>query len=110
MTRTKVFHIGLSVFTFGGVVYELFQLFGLESISAGIAAQSILILIICLWTASYLFRVFTGNMTFMEQRKRYRKAYEEMTEEKIKEKFEAMSPEEKTALIEDLEKETNEII
>ncbi len=46
-------------------------------------------------------------MTFMEQRKRYRKAYEEMTEEKIKEKFEAMSPEEKTALIEDLEKESN---
>lgn len=110
MTRTKVFQIGLSVFIFGGVVYELFQFFGLESISAGIAAQSILILIICLWTASYLFRVFTGNMTFMEQRKRYRKAYEEMTEEKIKEKFEAMSPEEKTALIEDLEKETNETV
>ena len=108
MTRTKVFQIGLSVFIFGGVVYELFQFIGLESISAGIAAQSILVLIICLWTASYLFRVFTGNMTFMEQRKRYRKSYEQITEEKIKEKFEAMSPEEKIALIEEVEKESNE--
>ena len=110
MTRIKVFQIGLAVFIFGGVVYELFQFFGLESISAGIAAQSILILIICLWTASYLFRVFTGNMTFMEQRKRYRKAYEEITEEKMKEKFDALSPEEKKALIEEVEKETNETI
>ena len=108
MTRLKVFQIGLYVFIFGGIVYELFQFFGFESISAGIAAQSILILIICLWTASYLIRVFTGNMTFMEQRKRYRKAYEEITEEKIKEKFEAMSQEEKIALIEEVEKEGNE--
>ncbi len=108
MTRIKVFQIGLYVFIFGGVVYELFQIFGFESISAGIAAQSILILIIFLWTVSYLFRVFTGNMTFMEQRKRYRKAYEELTEEKIKKKFEAMSPEEKTALIQEVEKESKE--
>ena len=47
--------------------------------------QAILILIIFAWTASYLFRVFSGNMTFMEQRKRYREAYEKLTDEKIRE-------------------------
>ena len=44
----------------------------------------------------YLFRVsFSGNMTFMEQRKRYREAYEKLTDEKIIEKFAAMTEEEK---------------
>ena len=107
MTRAKVFQIGLLVFILGGFGYELFKLLGFESISAGIAAQSILILIVFGWTGSYLFRVFTGNMTFMEQRKRYRKAYEKLTDEKIKEKFESMTEEEKIELIRTLEKESD---
>ena len=98
MTRAKVVQIGLIVFVLGGLGYEAFQLLGFESISAGIAAQTILILIVFGWTASYLFRVFTGNMTFMEQRKRYREAYEKLTDEKIREKFEAMTEEEKIEL------------
>ena len=106
MTRIKVFQIGLIVFALGGFGYEMFKLIGFESISAGIAAQSILILIILIWTASYLFRVFTGNMTFMEQRKRYRDAYEKLTEEKIIEKFESMTEEEKIELIRTVEKES----
>ena len=52
MTRAQVFQIGLIVFVLGGLGYEVFQLLGFESISAGIAAQSILILIIFAWTAS----------------------------------------------------------
>ena len=103
MTRAKVFQIGLIVFVLGGFGYEVFQLFGFESISAGIATQSILILIIFVWTASYLFRVFSGNMTFMEQRKRYRVAYEKFTDEKIREKFEAMTDEEKIQLLNNVE-------
>ena len=99
MTRAQVFQIGLIVFVLGGLGYEVFQLLGFESISAGIATQSILILIIFAWTASYLFRVFSGNMTFMEQRKRYRAAYEKLTDEKIREKFEAMTDEEKIELL-----------
>jgi len=35
----------------------------------------------------------------MEQRKRYRQAYEKLTEEKIREKFEAMTDEEKIELL-----------
>ena len=106
MTRAKVFQIGLLVFLLGGLGYEAFQLLGLESISAGIATQSILILIIFGWTGSYLFRVFSGNMTFMEQRKRYREAYEKLTDKKIKEKFDAMTEEEKIQLLKSVEQET----
>ncbi len=108
MTRAKVFQIGFMVFVLGGLGYELFQLFGFESISAGIATQSILILIILGWTASYLFRVFSGNMTFMEQRKRYREAYEKLTDEKIREKFEKMTEEEKIELLKTIEPESSE--
>ncbi len=106
MTRTKVFQIGFIVFVLGGVGYEVFKLLGFESISAGIAAQSILILIIFAWTASYLFRVFSGNMTFMEQRKRYREAYENLTNKKIMEKFDALTEEEKIELLKTVEDES----
>ncbi len=99
MTRSQVFLVGLIVFALGGLGFEAFQLIGFESVSAGIAAQSILILIVFAWTVSYLFRVFTGKMTFMEQRKRYRKAYEELTDEKILARFESLSEEEKLELI-----------
>ena len=108
MTRANVFQIGLIVFILGGLGYEIFQLFGFESISAGIATQLILILIIFIWTVSYLFRVFSGNMTFMEQRKRYREAYEKFTDKKIREKFETMTEEEKMELLKTVEEESSE--
>ena len=108
MTRAKVFQIGLIIFLLGGFGYEFLKLLGIESISAGIATQTILILIIFAWTASYLFRVFSGNMTFMEQRKRYREAYENLTDEKIREKFDAMTEEEKIELLKTFEEESNE--
>tara|TARA_B100000579_G_scaffold355401_1_gene310715 strand:+ start:37 stop:357 length:321 start_codon:yes stop_codon:yes gene_type:complete len=106
LTRAKVFQIGFVVFILGGLGYEAFQVLGFESISAGIAAQSVLILIVLGWTASYLFRVFSGNMTFMEQRKRYRDAYEKLTDEKIMEKFEAMTEEEKIKLLKSVKEES----
>ena len=108
MTRAKVFQIGLLVFLLGGLGYEFFQFLGFESISAGIATQSILILIIFAWTGTYLFRVFSGNMTFMEQRKRYRLAYEKLTDEKIRKKIEAMTEKEKSELLKMVEDEKSE--
>ena len=108
MTRAKVLQIGFIVFVLGGLGYEIFNLLGFESVSAGIAAQFFLILIVCGWTASYIFRVFTGNMTFMEQRKRYREAYEKLTDEKIREKFEAMTEGEKIELLKAVEEESSE--
>ena len=110
MTRAKVFQIGLIVFLLGGLGFEVFQIFGFESISAGIATQLILILIIFAWTASYLFRVFSGNMTFMEQRKRYMEAYKNLTDEKIQKKLDSMTEEEKLDLLKTVEEETSEQI
>ena len=107
MTKANVFQLGLVVFFLGGAGYEVFRFLGFESLSAGIAAQSLLILIVLGWTMSYLFRVFTGKMTFVEQRKRYRKSYDEITQAKIKEKFDSMSEEEQIALLEKVEKENN---
>ena len=107
MSRAKVFQIGLFVFLLGGFGYKLFRILGFESISAGIATQSILIFIIFVWTGSYLFRVFSGNMTFMEQRKRYREAYEKLTDEKIREKFEAMTEEQQIELLRSVDEESN---
>ena len=108
MTRAKVFQIGLIVFALGGLGYEAFQFLGFESITAGIASQSILVFIVLAWTSTYLFRVFSGNMTFMEQRKRYREAYEKLTDEKIMKKFEAMTDEEKNELLNAIEEESIE--
>ena len=107
LTRANVVQIGLIIFVLGGLGYKAFELFGFESISAGIASQSILIFIVFSWTASYLFRVFSGNMTFMEQRKRYREAYEKLTDEKIIEKFESMTEKEKIELLKTADEESS---
>jgi len=45
-------------------------------------------------------------MTFMEQRKRYRKEYEKVVNDKLETKFNALSKEEQEKLMEDLEKNT----
>ena len=103
MTKANVIQLGLLVFVLGGIFYGAFIALGLDQSKAGIAAEAVLVLIVCLWSVSYFFRVITGNMTFMEQRKRYRKAYEELAEAKLLEKFDSMSEDEKINLIKELE-------
>tara|TARA_B100000886_G_scaffold198691_1_gene136963 strand:- start:386 stop:547 length:162 start_codon:yes stop_codon:yes gene_type:complete len=49
-------------------------------------------------------RVINGKMTFMEQRKRYRKEYEKVINDKIENNFNALSKEQQEKLMEDLEK------
>jgi hypothetical protein len=51
------------------------------------------------WTGSYLFRVVTGQMTFIQQRRQYREAYDAFTTEELQRKFEALSPEEQERLL-----------
>ncbi len=46
-------------------------------------------------------------MTFMEQRKRYRKEYQEITERELEAKFDSMSNEDKIRLIKEVEKDNN---
>lgn len=105
MTRANVLQIGLTVLALGAIGYVCFRLIGFEAASAGIASEVLLVLIVFGWTGSYLLRVFTGKMTFMEQRKRYREAYEKVTNAEIDARFESLSEDEKDRLIKDLEDE-----
>ncbi len=103
LTRANVLQVGLGVFALGAVGYFSFRFIGFEGQKAGIASEALLISIICVWTCTYLFRVFTGKMTFNEQRKRYREAYEKITSAELQSKFEAMTDEEQNQLINQLE-------
>ena len=46
-------------------------------------------------------------MTFVEQRKRYRKQYEKVTEKQLKEKFDSMTDDEKIKLLNDFDNKNN---
>lgn len=105
MTRLNVLLIGLLVLVLGGVGYSAFSAVGFEDASAGIAAEAVLIVIVVVWTGSYLFRVVTGKMTYMEQRRRYRKGYDQLTDDELQARFDALSPEEQQALLEQLSPE-----
>ncbi|WP_320664192.1 DUF3007 family protein [Prochlorococcus sp. MIT 1223] len=104
MTRAKVIQLGFLVLLLGGAGYFAFLTFGFDEASAGIAAEAVLILIVLAWTFSYFLRVINGKMTFVEQRKRYRAAYDQITNTKLKSKFESLSEEEQKRLIDQLEK------
>ena len=61
-----------------------------------------LVAVVLVWTGSYLFRVVTGKMTYMEQRRRYRSAYEAATDEALQKRFDALPPEEQEKLLKEL--------
>ena len=102
ITRGGALLAGGAVFAIGGLGYWLFQAAGLEGFSAGIAAQALLVAIVLVWTGSYLFRVISGNMTYMEQRRRYRSAYDAATEDELQKRFDALSPAEQEQLLREL--------
>jgi predicted metalloprotease len=102
ITRGKALLAGLAIFGIGGIGYWGFQSAGFEGFSAGIAAQALLVVIVLVWTGSYLFRVVTGNMTYMEQRRRYRSGYDAATDEELQKRFDALSPEEQEKLMREL--------
>ena len=106
MSRLNVLLVGLLVLVLGGVGYGVFNAVGFDGASAGIAAEAVLVVIVVLWTGSYLFRVVTGNMTYMEQRRRYREEYDQITDAQLQERFDALSPDEQQALLEQLSPES----
>ena len=99
MTRAQAILLGIGVFAIGGIGYALFQANGLEGFSAGIATSAVLTVLVLGWTSSYLFRALTGNMTYMQQRRNYREAYDALTNEQLQAKFDALSPEEQERLL-----------
>ena len=104
MTKGKVVQIGLLISLLGLLIYKLSPQFGIDNFTTNTISSFILILIVISWVTSYIYRVVNGEMTFMEQRKRYRKEYEKIVNDKLETKFNELSMEEQQKLLEDLEK------
>ena len=104
MTKGKVVQIGIFVTLLGLFSFELAPQIGIDNFTASTISSCILILIVITWVSSYVYRVVNGKMTFMEQRKRYRKEYEKVVNDKLETKFNALSKKEQQKLMEDLEK------
>ncbi|MBC6421369.1 MAG: DUF3007 family protein [Hormoscilla sp. SP12CHS1] len=98
MRRIDVIGIGLAVLAAGGIVYLLFQLAGLDSVSAGIWSQALLVGGLVLWVLTYLFRVLTQKMTYNQQLKDYETAV-------LGKRWESLTPEEKAKFQAEFERE-----
>ena len=103
MTKGKVIQIGIFVSLIGLISYELVPRLGIDNFTPTTISSCILILIVITWVTSYVYRVVNGKMTFMEQRKRYRKEYEKVVNDRLESKFNALSKEEQEKLMKDLE-------
>ena len=104
MTKGKVIQIGLFISLIGLISYKFTPQIGIDNFTVTTLSSCILILIVIAWVTSYVYRVVNGKMTFMEQRKRYRKEYEKVVNDKLETKFNALSKEEQEKLMKDLEK------
>ena len=101
MTKGKVIQIGIFVLLIGLISYKFAPQIGIDNFTATTLSSFILILIVITWVTTYVYRVINGKMTFMEQRKRYRKEYEKVINDKLETKFKALSKEEQEKLMED---------
>ena len=104
MTKGKVIQIGLFIAFIGLTSYKFAPQIGIDNFTGTALSSCILILIVITWVTSYVYRVVNGKMTFMEQRNRYRKKYEQVVNDKLETKFNALSREDQQKLMEDLEK------
>ena len=102
MTRGRAILLGLLVLGLGAGGWAAFSAFGLEGFSPGIAASALLMVVVIGWTSSYLLRVVTGRMTYMQQRRDYRAAYDALTDEELQRRFDALSPVEQEKLLREL--------
>ncbi|WP_159783035.1 DUF3007 family protein [Sodalinema gerasimenkoae] len=96
MRRIDALAIGFGVFIAGGAAYLVLQQVGLDSASAGIWSQVLLISGLIGWVATYLFRFATSNMTYHQQLRDY-------TQSVIEKRWETMTPEERDHLLADLD-------
>lgn len=94
MRRIDAILIALGVFLAGGIVYLIFQYLGFTAEEAGIWSQVLLVLGLIGWIVTYLFRVFTNNMTYHQQIKNYDDAF-------FAKQLEKMPPEEIEKLMKD---------
>jgi hypothetical protein len=102
MTRGQALLLGLAVLGLGAGGYGLFQAGGLPDFSAGIATSVLLLLVVVGWVSTYLVRVVSGKMTFSEQRRQYRAAYDAITDQELQARFAALPQEEQERLLAEL--------
>ena len=88
----------------GLISYKFVPQIGIDNFTASTISNCILIMIVITWVTSYVYRVVNGEMTFMEQRRRYRKKYEKVVNDKLETKFNELSKEEQEKLMKDLER------
>ena len=103
MTKLKVLQLGVVFSIIVFFSYKFAPHFGLSEVSTSSISNLLLITIVLVWVSSYLLRVINGNMTFMEQRKRYRKIYDLKFAQKLEKKFESLSNDEQKKLLEELD-------
>jgi len=103
LTKGKVIQIGFLFALIGFLILKVLPFIGYTELTTSSISNILLIFIVFLWVMSYVSRVITGNMTFMEQRKRYRAQYEKIIDEKLKSKFNSLPSEEQERLLEEIE-------
>jgi hypothetical protein len=87
MRRIDVIGVGVGIFVAGGLVYLALQQFGIDTISAGIWTQLLLVGGLVGWTLTYVFRAVTGTMTYNQQLQEYEDAV-------LQKRLEDLTPEE----------------
>lgn len=101
MRRIDIIGLGLGLLGLGGGLYLGLQVLGLESQSAGIWSQVILVAGLVVWLGSYLFRALTQSMTYNQQVRDYRDAV-------LQKRLEELSPEELARLQQQIESQSAE--
>jgi hypothetical protein len=98
MRRIDAIAIGLGVFLAGGLIYVLLEGVGLDSLTAGVWSQLVLVVGVIGWVGTYVYRAITQNMTYNQQLKDYEDAV-------LQKRFEELTPEELAKLQAEIEQE-----
>jgi Protein of unknown function (DUF3007) len=98
MRRIDVIGVGIGVFAAGGLAYLFFQQVGLDSASAGIWSQVLLVGALLGWLLTYVFRAMTHTMTYSQQLQNYKDAV-------LQKRLEELTPEELAKLQAEIELE-----
>ncbi|HIK05500.1 MAG TPA: DUF3007 family protein [Trichormus sp. M33_DOE_039] len=98
MRRIDAIGIGFGIFIAGGLVYLGLQLVGLDGQQAGIWSQTLLVMGLMGWLATYVLRAVGNKMTYHQQREHYEQAF-------LQQRLDELSPEELAKIQAEIEQE-----